>query len=101
LLSRGWGIHFVLDALALAAAELGESEQAARLLGFTESWYRAHADQRQANEERIARMAQESAEGALGTTRFEVLIAEGAGLPEREAEFLAAKIALNANSYES
>jgi predicted ATPase/class 3 adenylate cyclase len=101
LLSRGWGIHFVLDALALAAAELGESEDAARLLGYTESWYRAHADQRQANEERIAQLAQGAAEGALGTTRFESLIAEGAVLPDREAEFLAAKLTLNATSYES
>jgi len=92
LLSRGWGIHFVLDALALAAAERGQGEDAARLLGYTESWYRAHADQRQANEAQIAQRAQLLAEGALGKARFDRLAHQGALLSEQQAEFLAARI---------
>jgi hypothetical protein len=93
LLSRGWGIHFVLDALALAAAERGHHEDAARLLGYTDAWYRAHDDKRQANEERIAQRAQERTAAALGQARYQGLAREGEVLPEREAELLAISVA--------
>ena len=92
LLSRGWGIHFVLDALALAAAERGRCEDAARLLGYTDHWYRTHDDDRQANEARIAQRARELATVALGEARFCVLATEGESLPEREAELLATRL---------
>jgi hypothetical protein len=93
LLSRGWGIHFVLDALALTAAERGRCEDAARLLGYTDHWYRAHDDNRQANEARIAQRARELATKALGEARFRLLVNEGESLPEREAELLATQVA--------
>ena len=89
LLARGWGIHFVLDPLALAAVERGQSEDAARLLGYTEQWYRAHADQRQANEARLAEAAQRAATAALGEARYAALVREGSSLSEQQAEFLA------------
>jgi hypothetical protein len=94
LLSRNsWGAHFVLDALALIAAERHLFEDAARLLGYTENWYRTHADQRQPNEERIAGLAEKAAADGVGVARFKASVQEGAMLAEAEAEFLAARIA--------
>lgn len=94
LLSRSWGAHFVLDALALVAAELGLCEDAARLLGYTENWYRTHDDQRQPNEERVARLAEKAAREGIGEARFAAGVQGGTVLSELEAEFLAARITL-------
>jgi predicted ATPase/class 3 adenylate cyclase len=93
LLSRSWGPHFVLDALALVAAELGLFEDAARLMGHVENWYATHADQRQPNEEHIARLAKEAIESGVGETRFDAARQEGVLLSQAEAEFLASRIA--------
>jgi len=84
----------VLDAVALPATERGRCEDAARLLGYTDHWYRAHDDNRQANEARIEQLARDVATTALGEARFRLLANEGESMPEREASFWQRKLRL-------
>ena len=85
---NGWG-YLLLDSVALLAAQQGRAADAAPLLGFVDAWYLQHDDTRQPNELRLAKLAADAAEAALGTQRFAQARSEGTRLAATQAEALA------------
>lgn len=85
---NGWG-YLLLDSVALLAAQQGRAADAALLLGFVDSWYAQHDDARQPNELRLASLAADATEAALGAQPFAQARSQGRRLADTQAEVLA------------
>lgn len=79
----------LLNHVALMAARTGRHVVAGKILGFAEAAYAANQDVAQPNESRLAALAAEAIDVALGPGEQGVLRAQGAKLSVVEAEALA------------
>lgn len=80
---------FQFDHLAALAAGFGQFPTAARMLGYGDVTYAASRTRRQPNEAKLAAMAQDAADGALGVQQCAHLREEGQRLTEAQAEAMA------------
>ena len=87
----------MLNHVALIAARTGQPEAAARFLGFAAAAYVSNQDCAQPNEARLAALAAETIDIALGRGKQEALRAQGAGLSVAEIEALAGGILAGAS----
>ena len=83
--SRAWPLMianesgpYLFDRLALIAARVGAHEVSARLLGASDARFERDGAPRQPNELRVASLAAQGSEAALGAMHFVKLKAEGA-----------------------
>lgn len=85
--SRAWPLmiandlgHYLFDRLVLIAARTGAHEVAAQLIGASDARGASDGEPRQPNELRLASLAAQESEAALGAEHFARLKAEGAAL---------------------
>jgi len=82
----------LLNHVALIAARMEKAAVAAKLLGFADAAYAANQDRPQPNEARLAALAAEAIDAALGPGEAAGLRARGAKLSADEAESLAREV---------
>jgi predicted ATPase len=80
--------EYQFDNLALLAARTGRPEISARVLGFTDAWYMANQERRQATAQHLSSLAAEAAGVALGENEQMRIRDAGAAMTAAEAERL-------------
>ena len=70
---------------AVLAAEVGQCERSARLLGYADRWYETHTNYRDLNEQRSCAQTRALLASALSAESRDPLMLEGAGWTEDKA----------------
>jgi len=82
LMWRNSAGYLLLDSVALLAARDGHVRESTRVLGYVDAWHARRGDQRQPNEDRLARATADILDRAGAPHRLSALRADGAAMDE-------------------